>query len=181
MKLSTMKANPEALEGVWFDNLEGFGDFRVKVKSLDCPEADALIQKLFRTILGRRITRKAKDIPPPVRDYVYARAMVDVCVIDWENWEDDDGAPVAYNPDALAAFILMDAPEGIRDGKRIYKTPDRKAYNFEGKFLYGELLRAVQAVDAPDDEDDDEDEDGGDTEKNASNAGSGGAADSVNA
>lgn len=180
MKMNTMKANPEALEGVWFDNLDGFGDFRVKAKSLDCPEADAYTQKLFRTILGRRVTRKAKDIPPAVRDYVYAKVMIDVCILDWENWEDDCGV-VPYKAEVLADFILKDAADGIKEGRKIYKTPDGKAFNFEGKFLYGELLRVVQAVDSPDDDEGDDDVDTGETEKNESNAGSGGASDSANA
>ena len=178
MKMSTMKANAGALDGEWMGNLDGFGDFEVKIRSLDCPQADAYTQKLFRVILGRRATRRDKDLPPAVRDYVYARTLIDICVTDWRNWQDDDGNEVPYNPAELEAFLLKDAPEGIKVGARVYRTPDGKAYNFEGKFLYNELLAKAQAVDV---RDEDEDEDGVDAEKNESSAGSAGAADSASA
>lgn len=179
MEMNAMKANAAALaNGDWVSGLDGFGDFRVKIKPFDCPEADKYQQDLLKVILGRGATRRGKAIPPGVRDYVYAKSLIEVCVVDWDNWH-ENGEKVPYSKTKLEEFLLMDAPSGVKVGKNMVMTPDGKAYNYEGKFLYEALLDKAQAVSAPDDDEDesgvDENESGelSDPEKNASSAGSG--------
>lgn len=175
MKISNMKANLNALSGEWMKP-EGFDDFEVKIRSLDCPESQALQQKLFREVLGRSATRRDKTVPGEVLDYVYARVLSEICVIDWRNAEDDAGAPQPFSAEALGAILLRDAPDGlvIKIGKttRTLTTPDKKAFNFEGRILQDELLRLAQLVNRRDDDDSDE-KVTADAEKNASSAGSG--------
>jgi len=159
MKISELKIDARAaVDGAWVRDIPGFGDFGVLTRSIDCPQADAYQQELYRVILGRRARRRDRDIPPEVRDYVQARALIDVCVIGWENWEDDAGAAVPYSKEALSNVLLVDAPKGIvsidsKGRRRVYSPSDRKAFNLAMKQFYLGLVDAALRVDAPDDED----------------------------
>jgi hypothetical protein len=174
MKVSQVRANASAaLNGDWVKDLEEFGDLAVKIKALDCPQADAYQAALAKNILGRRGMRK--DTPPEIRDYVQCKTLIDVCVTDWRNWEDNDGNAVAYDRKHLEALLLKDAPDGIevtsdKGRTRTYTTPDKMAYDYEGKYLYLALLGAAGGLD-----DDDGDDSGEAAEKNVSKPGSAGA------
>lgn len=178
MDMNSMKANAAALEGgEWMDDLDGFGDFKVLIKPFDHPEADLYHQELTRLIIGRKATRKDKTVPPTVRDYVACKVLIDKCVLDWENWQ-EKGVDVPYSKKKLEEFLLKPAPEGMKIGRHMKMTPDKKTFNYEGKFLYSALLSASLRVGVLDDEDDDGEHDG-DAEKNASRDGSAADADSA--
>lgn len=167
MKLTTLKINAAAAnDGDWVDGIEGFGDFAVRISSLDARRTAAYQSDLFRKIIGKKASRKEKGIPPEVLDYVLAKTLVDCCVSDWRNWQDDQGADVAYSKTALEDLLLVDGP--IKAGEKEYSTPDGKHFNFEMVDVLNGLVWASEAV-----KDNAEDEA---AEKNGSANGSAGTA-----
>lgn len=172
MKLSSLAINAEAaIEGEWIKGLDGMGDLEIKMSSLDAPAAENYFGKLLKQLLGSRVRRKDKSIPPAVRDYVTVRTLIEKCIHDMRNLQGDDGAPLPFSKDYVAGFLLKDAPEGIAGpGGQTIRTPDGKAFNFEAQPLYNLLLEAnatVGAIDAEAEAD----------EKNAVAPGSAGFAD----
>lgn len=172
MKMSKMRRDAaKANEGDWVERIPDFGDFAVKIRSLDADDCVAIQRDLYKFILGTARTRRDPDIPPPVANYVMAKTLIEAAVIDWKNWEEDDGAPVKYSRERLAAELLAPADRGIvyagPDGvERVFHTPDKKQFNFEMRELLNALLWAAEKVDL-----------GGDVEtKKQSGAGSRGAA-----
>lgn len=136
-----------AINGDWIRGLTGYGNFGVKIASLDAPSALVFQRRLSKRILGRRRTRHDGDVPPEVLDYIIARSLIEI-VSDWENWE-DDGAPYPYSRENLAAMLLEDAPNGkieASDGK-FYDAPvepeahlSRKRFRFEMRDLMYEVF-----------------------------------------
>lgn len=188
MRLHKIKINERAaLDGDWIDDLPGFEDYAVHIRSLDCPAALAYQRDLFKKVLGRQKSRKDRDIPPEILDYVNAKTLIDVCVSDWKNVSlpiDKDGA-VTFDDDAvvserefpfaketLETVLLEPAPDGIvtqpapgQDAKAFY-TPDRKRARFSMReFIYINVI-AAERVSAPEDKA---------AEKNGSGAGSPGS------
>lgn len=178
MKLSSLKIDAKAsLDGAWVREIDGFGPFGVFTRSISCPQAERYQTELYMQILGRRTSRKDKTIPPEVREYVQAKTLIEVCVLDWENAEDEAGAPLPFSKAALEALLLVDAPDGIASvdpktkKRRLYFPADKKAFNYELRPLYlGLVGAALDCDEAPDDGDDDDAGDGtgaADAEKNA--------------
>lgn len=101
-----------AINGDWIEGLEGFGDFAVRIGSLDAPKALEFQRSLAKQIVGRRRTRHDADLPAEVLDIIQALTLIECCVFDWRSWE-HKGAPYPYSKENLAAMLLDDAPDGL--------------------------------------------------------------------
>jgi|GEM_PF-4745150 len=142
MRLSDFKIDGEkAVNGEWISGLEGAPDFSVLISALDSPQAEAYSKKIENEILGRPGRRKIKTVPPQVRDYVYAKTLIDICVQGWRGLEDG-----AYSKEFLEKILLVDDDQGIRAGKHIFHTPDGKITNIDHNPFLVLLLEAAAEV-----------------------------------
>lgn len=173
MRLAKWKINETAAnDGDWIGDLDGFEDFAIHTRSMDCNAARSYQRKLSKQIMGRARTRRDKDIPPEILDYINAKTLIDVCADNWRNailpvdadgaicFDDDrisDEKEFSFTAETLAIVLLEDAPDGIvtqpEPGKssQIFHTADKKKSRGSMRdFLY-QLVEAADRVSAPDD------------------------------
>ena len=174
MKLIDLAQSKEAaLDGDWVGDLPAMGDFRVKIRSLACPAANAYRTALYKTLGQKLRTRKSRDVATEIHHYVDTRTLIDVCVLDWAGLEiplDAGGRftldpaairrhePAAFSRELLADILLEDAPSGRivtqpapNARAEEIRTPDGRQARFAMSDFLGVLLIAADRVSAPDD------------------------------
>lgn len=194
MRLAKWKINETAAnDGDWIRDLDGFEDFAIHTRSMDCMAAINYQRKLSKQLMGRARTRRDKDIPPEILDYINAKTLIDVCADNWENAilpVDENGAicfddgkidgerAFPFSAETLSIVLLEDADDGIvtqpapGGAAQVFYPKDKKKARYAMRdFLY-QLVEAADRVSAPDDKA---------TEKNASDDGSPGIADTPKA
>lgn len=172
MKFSAMLADEKsALDGDWIGDLPGMANFRVRIRAMDCPAAIVYQNRLTRELGGKFRSRKGRDTPPEVTQYINAKTLANVCVIEWENLEipfDAEGRvcfdpariakeePRAFSPALLEELLLEDAPDGEivtqpepgASPQRI-RTPDGKRPLYASRDFLSVLFIAADRVSAP--------------------------------
>ena len=184
-----------AHDGDWIGGLAGFGDFEVLTRSLDCPAAKRYMRALYKQVLGEKRSRSQTGIPEEVFDYVTAKTLIDVCILDWKkavgqfdaagklSVDGGDPQPLDYSKDAITYLLLETSEKGVATRKqngapgKAYATPDGMMVRYKFKPLLDKLDEAAARV-AFDDEDDEGEETGEDENdpKDSSSDGSDGDA-----
>lgn len=172
MDFSAQKQNVDAaFDGDWIGGLAGYGDFRVRIRSLDCPAARRYQRQLYRAILGDLGSRAAGGAPDEVMDYVTAKTLIEVCVIDWDNATatyDASGklslaggepGPLPYSREALEAFLLESSDfittRGVNGAPgKSFKSPDGRRFNYAFRPLMTALEDAARRAGYADEDED---------------------------
>lgn len=104
MKLGEMTVDVNAIDnGVWVEDFEGLDNVRLKVRGTSSPEFQRALQ---REIL--RLPKRERHRPDSVKfEEMRKRLVGQICWMDWEGVEGEDGAPVEFTKD-LANEIMTD-------------------------------------------------------------------------
>lgn len=115
MKLKALKTDlAKAEQGIWVDNIPDMDDLRLKVRPAGNPDFRRVYSQLSDKV-PRHQKRGGVIIDHDVKSSVMARALADTVLMGWENFEGDDGKPLAYTPELAKATLLDPAYGAFRD------------------------------------------------------------------
>jgi hypothetical protein len=89
-------------EGAWIENIPDLFDIRLKVRALDCADAQRIRQEI------ERVTPQVVLDDPKTQDMINRRILTDAILLDWANISDGP-TPVPYSIEA--ARRLIDNPQ----------------------------------------------------------------------
>jgi hypothetical protein len=106
MKLKSIAVDPKAVEdGAWVKNLPEMGDLELKVRGQNSSVWKARRRKLINA-LPRNLRNRADGLPQTVEDNLLDTLLIEAGLLDWKNFELDDGAK-PYSKE-LAAKTIKD-------------------------------------------------------------------------
>lgn len=115
MKLNSLKTNAAAaIEGRWVKDMPGLGNIEVRVLGTNNPAYRRRLQAMYRALPPAK--RKNGAIDPIENDRIIGTCLLDHCLLDWRNVEDDDGNPIPYSREAATPLLTEPDFAAFRDG-----------------------------------------------------------------
>lgn len=114
MKISDVKIDATKFEhGAWVDNIPEMGNLRLKVRGIN----NASWRRLQATMIAAvpRAKKIGGRIDPEEQDRITATCLRKACLLDWENLENDDGAPIPYSDEVAGKLLTDPATQRFRD------------------------------------------------------------------
>ncbi|MCB1499710.1 MAG: hypothetical protein KDK07_07945 [Bauldia sp.] len=115
MKINSLKTNAAAAaEGRWVKDLPGLGNIELKVRGTNNPEFRRRQQAMYRALPPAK--RNKGVIDPVEQDRILGVCLLDHCLLDWRNVEDETGAPIPFSRAAAEPFLTDPDYSTFRDG-----------------------------------------------------------------
>lgn len=100
--------------GIWVGDIPEMEDLRLKVRPSNNADFRHLYSQLVASIprqfkRGGVVTDRAK------KDEILARCLADTVLLDWENYDDDDGKPIPCTPEIVKPMLLDPKYSALRD------------------------------------------------------------------
>lgn len=115
MKSSAIRKNlKKEAEGVWVADIPNMEDLRLKVRPANNPDFRQLYSQLVAS-LPRQYKRAGVVTDKVKKDEILARCLADTVLLDWENYDDDDGRPISCTPEIVKPMLLDPEYAAMRD------------------------------------------------------------------
>ena len=112
MKLK--KADIAKVEGGdWIDDIPEMGDLRLRTRGMNNARFRSMQAELIRAFpRGRRIKGA---IPPAELQKINGACLAETTLLEWDNLEGEDGAPLPYSKEQAKAFLTDPAYQAFYD------------------------------------------------------------------
>ena len=115
MKLSDLKVDAAKVEqGAWVENIPDMGDLRLKVRGINNADWRRIQTMMIQSV--PRSKRVNGRIVADEQDRIMSICLQSAGLLDWENLQGDDGAPVAYSKEKAAELLTKPEYRAFRDG-----------------------------------------------------------------